>query len=137
MTDSTPKYALLHSAFNRLTKRCMVMTSADLFRWETWCSHGWTEADLSLVVAFINRRIKAKRRWPESLRLHNLIDTDRFALDLQDARGESRRPVETPRARALASIGRTEPQKDTVRTAGEILAAAKAYEDFRKFARGL
>lgn len=121
MTDHTALYASLHASFNRLTNRCMIMTSGDLFRWELWTSHGWTEADLALVVNFINRRIKSKRRWPESLRLHNLIDPARFADDIQDARGEARQPKPTPRQSILATTHRPEPDRDRAMSAGAVM----------------
>ena len=112
------------------------MAMGDMFRWEVWCSKGWTEADLCLVVAFINRRIKAQRRWPESLRLHNLIDPARFADDLQDAKGEARIPPVTFKDRVMEGRPKQE-RRENVRTPAQVLAAAEAFRKFREYAKTL
>ena len=124
-------HSQIHALFNRLTDRQMVLDSGSHWRWNLWKSKGWTESDLALVVAFIKGRMRTGRRFVESLRLQNLIDPDRFADDLQDAKAEQRIVHPTPRSRALAAISRPEKVKEQVRTPAQILAAARAFAEFR------
>ncbi len=120
----------IHALFNRLTDRQMVLDSGVHYRWNLFKSKGWTEADLALVVAFIKGRMRTGRRFVESLRLQNLIDPCRFEDDLCDARAEAR--VHKPTFRDRVMEGRPKQVKpDPTRTPAEIIAAAKAFSDFR------
>lgn len=70
----------------------------------------------------IKSMIKKDRRREESFRFHNLIeDTDRFLEDLAEAKSMARIPKPTPRTRILEATGRTEPVRDTVRSAESVL----------------
>src|SRR6185295_17265726 len=105
---TTEDHTSIHALYQWLTDRDVAMTMQDHYRWSQYKAHGWDESHLQLVIPFIKLRIKHRRRFEESLRLHNLIDPDRFADALADAIAELRqRP--TPRAKALQSIGRQEP----------------------------
>lgn len=126
-------YSALHSTYCTCTNRTMPMSSSMHFAWAAWSIHGWTEADIKLVVAHINKLIKLNRRRPESLRFHNLIgDTERFLEDISEARALSRQPKPTPRTEILRATGRPEPVQDTARSAAQIIAAEKAFEQFRQ-----
>jgi len=103
-----------------------------LFQWEMWFGKGYSSQDLAAVVGFIRRKIIKGERKPESLRLHNLIDLYRFADDLTDARDEHRQKKVTPRDRVLAASGREEP-KAPAKTAAQVIAEGKAFEDFKKW----
>ncbi len=123
-------HSQIHRRYCALTNRDMVLDTGVHFRWNLWKSKGWTEADLALVVAFIKGRMRTGRRFVESLRLNNLIDPDRFSEDLCDARAEQR--VHKPTFRDRVMEGRPKQGvKETVRTPAQILAAAKAFADFR------
>ncbi len=129
-------HSQIHQAYCRLTDRDMRLDTGVHFRWNLFKSKGWTEADLALVVAFIKGRMKTGRRFVESLRLNNLIDPDRFADDLQDARAEQR--VHKPTFRDRVMEGRPKQGvRESVRTAGDVIAAATAFEKFREFGRTL
>lgn len=93
---------------------------------------GWTEPDLRLVVNHLKRLIRLERRRPESLKFHNLIgNVDGFNEDLADARAESRVKKPTPRQQMLASVGRCEQMTSTARTAAEIMAGNRAFQNFK------
>ncbi len=128
-------HSALHSVWMQATHRDIAMSITDHHRWNYWVAKGWTEADLRLVIAFINRRIKAGRRFPESLRLYNLIDVDRFEQDLQDARAEARQYAARPRPRQnmLSSVGRPEPIKDNAQSAGQVIRDNEALKALLKF----
>jgi hypothetical protein len=112
----------------------MPLTMSLHYAWSAWKVHGWTEADLELVVRHIKNLIKQDRRRPESFRFNNLImNTDRFMEDLVEAKAYARIPVKTPRDHALESIGRKEPVKENVRTPASILAADKALKQLLEF----
>lgn len=85
-----------------------------------------------LVIRFIQKRMKEGRRFDESLRPHNLLDVDRFAMDLADARAESRRPVQSHRSKALESIGRPEADKDKVQSAEQVMRGSAALQELLK-----
>lgn len=92
------------------------------FAWEAWTSHGWTEADLVLVVKHIKKLIGLNRRRPESLRFYNLIgDTERFLEDVSEARALNRAPKPTAK-----DIIRPQRERDTSRTAAQIMAGNEA-----------
>lgn len=134
---TTENYASLHRAYQNATGRQVELTMPDHFRWHEFHSRGWTEADLRLVVAFIQRRIRDKRRYPESLRLHNLIDPARFADDLLDAKAEQRQPRPTPRQAVLRAVGRQEPEPDRCVSAGQALERTKLAERLRQWRESL
>lgn len=112
----------LHSCYCQATTRHIPYNVSFHYRWALWASKGWSRDDLLVVIAFIKRKIKDKRRQPESLRLYNLLDPDRFAEDLCDSRQEARKSQPTPRSEALRTIGRTEPEPERVRTPAQVLA---------------
>lgn len=114
-----------HALYCALTDRELPCTMAMNFTWENFISHGWTEADLALVVKHIKSLIKLKRRRPESLRFHLLIgDTERFNEDISEARALARVPKPNYRRQeVLKATGRTEEPKSGFLTSEEVLAS--------------
>lgn len=131
---TTENYDSIHSVYCSITNRPVLYDTRKFFAWQAWQAMGWTEEDLRLVVAFILRRIKTGKRRPESLRFTLLIeDHSRFEDDVLDARMEARQSQNqpTPRARALSSVGRTEPEPERCRSVDSIMAESKALAEFR------
>lgn len=123
VTVTTENYHDYHALYCQATTRDIPYSMVFHYRWALWASKGYSKDDLLVVIAFIKRRIKEKRRQPESLRLHNLLDPERFIDDLLDARQEVRKPAPSARQEALRSIGRTEPQPERTVTPAQVLAA--------------
>lgn len=136
---TTENHSDIHALYCSLTDRQMPCTMSMNFAWSAWRANGGTESELRLVVAHIKRLIKLDRRRPESLRFHNLImDHERWVEDLSEARALARVPRrDTARDQALASTGRREQDRDTARPVRDILAEAKAFEQFRQFKSSL
>lgn len=130
-------HTAIHAAYCQCSGRAVVMSMQDHGRWNLWKAHGWTEADLRLVVRFIQRRIKAGRRYDESLRLHNLLEPGRFADDLLDSKAEQRQPRPTPRQAVLKAVGRQEPESDRCVSAGQALERTKLAERLRRWRESL
>lgn len=102
-------HTALHAVYCAITKRDFRLTMREHFAWNVWKAYGLTEADLRLVVAHVNNLIAKGRRFPESLRFHNLIgNVDRFREDLAEARALARVPkVDKGKASVLAATGRS------------------------------
>lgn len=132
---STEDHSAIHAAYRRLTGREVPLTIAEHIRWNAWKAHGWTEADLELVVKHINSLIAAGRRWPESFRLYNLIEPERFATDLAEARALARKPRYAPgKADVLRSTNRpSEPEQAPARTADQVMRESQAFKEFRQW----
>jgi len=114
-------HTALHQTYCALTHRNMVLTTREHYGWNAFVAKGWTEDDLRLVIGFIQRRIKAGKRFPESFRFHNLIlDQSRFADDLLDARAEARQPRPSAKDRLLASTNRPAPIHDNAVRADQV-----------------
>jgi hypothetical protein len=124
MTDKTPMLSDLHKHYVALTGLDLVLTMPRIYQWEAWKVHGWTSAELSLVVRHIQKRIKENRRRPESLLFRNLIqDTERFEEDLAEARALARVPKVNHALRSVmrASGRELKPEQGTARTPGQII----------------
>lgn len=127
MTDVTPQLTYLHGVYCQLSKRSMTMTTREMYGWQAWIAKGYKVEDLRLVIAFIQKRIKDGRRFPESLRFHNLIERhDRFADDLLDSRAEANKPVRTDRQSVLEASGRPDPCPDKVQSAEQVIRGSEA-----------
>ncbi len=129
---TTNKYRTIHALYCRLTGRQLPLDMGLAFRWELWESRGWTEADLRLVIGHIQSLIKQERRRPESLRLYNLINPERFAEDLSEARALSRVHKPMPRDRVLAASGRPNTGCEcNARSAAQVMADNRAFENWK------
>ncbi len=129
---STESHTAIHKVYCEITNRELPLTMALHLTWNNWVRFGWAEAELRLVVNYIYSLIKQDRRRPESLRLYNLLDPDRFAMDLSEARARARVPRQDhERVRTLASTGRREERADACRPVRDILAAEAAFRQFQ------
>jgi hypothetical protein len=101
------------------------------FQWESWWAHGYREADLHCVIAYLLEKIRAGHRFLESLKFSNLIgNTERFAEDLSVARAWNRANSGRPdpaRTSILKQTNRHADQfKDTVRSAEQVIKGDQA-----------
>lgn len=101
--------------------------------WFDWWHEGYTEEDLRLTIAYLSK-LYAKR--PDvlaaCLRLRRLIgDTLFFAQHLAEARKIVRVREESAKESVLRSTGRTTvPETKPARSAGDILKADQAFQQF-------
>jgi len=135
MTDHTPKYLALHVAYCAQTGLDLPFTMERLLAWEQWCSCGWDEGDLCLVIKHLRHKLRRepKQRLLGALRFRWLVEAhEDFAETLAEARALNRGYKLAPnREEVLRATGReTRPKSDTALSAGEILAGN---ERFRKF----
>lgn len=123
----------LHATYQRLTGMDVPYSMQRHYSWELWLVNKFTQSDLETVVRLIRKRIQEKRRRPEALKFHNLIqNTELFGEDLAEAKAEFRKPVETARSRIMEQTGRPLTTQPEARSAAQILAAEKAFEQFRE-----
>ncbi len=138
MTDETTSVKPLHQAYCRLTGLDLTMLMRHVFAWRAFQEHGWGEAELKLVIPMVKADIKARKTWDKALDFRNFIERDdEFAEHLARAKSQARAPKSTPRDRILAQTGHAVTQKETVRTAAQIMAEMKALEDWRKMKESL
>lgn len=121
-------HSQIHSLYCQLTGRDLPLQMPHHFMWNAWKAKGYTEADLRLVVAHIQGLIKAKRRYPESLRLYNLVgNLDRWAEDLVEARALARIPKpDRGKESVLKATGREVTHEKPARTAAQVMAGDEA-----------
>lgn len=99
----------LHTTWNRATGQNIPMgvCSYELEHgWHEFIKAGYTESDLLMVIAYLQREIRKGERKPAALRWRNCVgDILRFAEELELARGSmKRKPPETPLARAMSQL---------------------------------
>ena len=123
----TEDHSQVHSTYCKLTGRGMPLGISEHLRWNAWKARGWTDADLELVIRHIQSLMAAKRRYPESLRLYNLIDPDRFQEDLVEARALARIPKpDRGKESVLKATGREVTHEKPARTAAQVMAGDEA-----------
>lgn len=139
MIDETKLLRDLHQAYVNGSGLVVEFTMSRIHAWQLWRSRGWGFADLGLVLKYLKRMIKEGKKWQSSLGFRALIEnTDAFEELLAMARAQARQPkVDRAKAEVLRATGRKEEVKAQPRSAAEILRDAKAFEDFRAFARSL
>ena len=129
---TTDQTQALHARYEALTGLSLPWSMRWHFAWEQWLVHGYTEVDLELVVAYIKRGIKARRRYPGALRFKNLIENyDNFAEELGMARADARARKAQGDPNRAAVLGQTGRKADTgrpARTAADVMAG----EEFKK-----
>jgi len=122
MIDLTPPIKELHNAYCIATDRPIALSLPVMGEWEAWMLHGWSKAELLLVIAYIKRQIQKRKREPVSLRLHLLLERSRFEDDLIDARQAMRRPPPSARDRILQATHRTVQETKPAESVGQILS---------------
>ncbi|HOC56631.1 MAG TPA: hypothetical protein PKI20_13495 [Verrucomicrobiota bacterium] len=145
---SVQKIRALHSAY---VLHSGLAIGLDMYRervWFEWLRRGFTLEDLKLVIRYLRAGIRDGQRNRGALRFSNLIaQPDRFEEDLAEARAQARpRHADPARAAVLRASGRPgDPAGAPAKAAGQIaakivsdpVAAAKAYEEFKKFKASL
>lgn len=142
-----PQFAIarFHAAYEQCTGIQLPLNGAFKreYEWGAWMAHGWTEADLRLVIAYLRRHFSSDwqsgRRdyFFKMVRFSRLIsDHEYFEEWLALARAEARnvRLAPTERQRVLEATGRQEPSaKDAAiaKPAGQVAQEVlqKGYEN--------
>ncbi len=118
MENKNDLYKKLHQCYVNFTGLPVRWDMGKHFAWERFVYEGYTESDLNAVVNWIKRKIKAQRRYPESLRFSNLIERlDRFEEDLAEVRSEFVKAPKVDKAKAE--------KVDTAESAAMILERAE------------
>lgn len=99
----------LHAAWNGLTGQHIpigVCSYEVEFGWHQFIKAGYTQADLELVVAYLQTEIRKGERKPAALRFSNCIgDVLRFSEELELAIGAQRqKPKPTALGRAMQQL---------------------------------
>jgi hypothetical protein len=118
----------MHAEYQRVTGMALPYRHNYEYSWGLWLSEGWGKKELALVVAHIKKRMKQKRRYPESLKFPNLIgNRDRFAEDLAEATAENRAPrIDHERKFVLEATGRSaEPEQPKAMTPAQVMEQSK------------
>lgn len=140
MIDETVIVRSFHEVYCAVTGLKVPLTMDRIFAWNNFRGHGYTQDDVKAVVALLRRKIQLKQRWSSALNFRNLIQNlSVFEEDLAEARACARTPqVDRGKAEVLRATGRDpSPPKNPVRTPEQILAADKAFEEFRKLKASL
>jgi hypothetical protein len=123
----------IHAEYCRLAGINLPYRLSYEYSWGLWLSEGWMKEDLATVIAHIKKRIKQKRRYPESLAFRNLIcNRELFAELLAESKAESRAPTYGPRERVLEAAGRNAYLEAPAQTPDQIMRSSAAFDEFRK-----
>lgn len=130
----------LHALYVRLTGLQLPLNPNREMLWQSWCKIcqevGVTSDNgLMILVRHLQSEIRAGRRNPGALKLHNLIGQfDLSQEDLAQAIAVSRRPTMAPGLKqVLKATGRSvEPPTSEARKASEILES-KGFKDLVAF----
>ena len=133
MTDK-PTPSELHEVYCNATGIHMTLTMSRIFAWDKWISHGWTKADLLLVIGLLKQKIKERKKWDTCTNFFHVVqDTENFDELLGEARARARVPkVDKGKQSVLEATGRTTPQKHKVKSAQQILAESEALKELLK-----
>jgi hypothetical protein len=111
------------------------------YSWSVWIDHGFKRDDLEPAIKYIKRRIRDGHRQRESLMFRNLIaHPETFADDFAMAKANERLPKINAGLRdVLEATGRpTQAVVDRpARSASDIIAGEKAFEQFRAMKEAL
>jgi hypothetical protein len=97
-----------HQLYGQLTGQTLRLGFDRERQWYELLRQGHTLADVRAVILYLQREIRAGRRYVGALKLSNLLQPDRFEEDLQISRVRLRpppapRPPPTPTAPPLPS----------------------------------
>ncbi len=133
---TTEQTQLIHSQYKALTGLNVPYTMKSYFMWSAYLARGLGEPDLACMVRYIKSKMKPRGpRTKESLLMENMVkDLDTFVEYLSIARAEARNSTtQTPRQEMLRAAGRPEQPPEQCKPVKDVLAGAKAFEDFRKW----
>lgn len=134
MTDDTPRATQFHRLYCSLTGLDLKLMMRQVFAWNAFVAHGFTEDDLRLVIPHLKAKIREKRKWPSALLFSNLIENEsNFNEELSEARALARKPkVDHGKESVLRATGRPTQHEYKVTPAGEA-----AFEALRKLKESL
>lgn len=115
----------IHARYNELSGRPVTLTMTRIFTWESFLAHGWTEADLALVVNRLKTLVAQNKRYDSCLLFSRLIADDEFFEEiLSEARALYRVPKPNhAKAEVLKATARTEPERGSFQSAEQVLAS--------------
>lgn len=90
----------LHQTYGQLTSQNLSLRFDRERLWYEFLRAGFTKADLSQVIAYLQKEIHQARRNVGALKLSNLLQLDRFEEDLNISRVRIRPAADRPKASA-------------------------------------
>ena len=96
----TAQIQLLHQAYCQLTAQNLLLRFDRQRLWYEFLRAGFTAADLSQVVLYLQKEIRQTRRNVGALKLSNLLQLDRFEEDLNISRLRLRPATAPPKPAA-------------------------------------
>ncbi len=106
------------------------------FAWGNWSRHGFTESDLVQVLRYLRKQTKSGQRKPASMLFRNLIEyPENFEQELSLSKEAiiNGKRTESPKAEIMRAAGYESTPKAEARQVGDVIAAAKALDDLRKW----
>lgn len=98
---STAQVEKLHRTYCQLTGQNLSLHLERHRWWSMFLHAGFTEADLTQVVRYLQKQIRLNRRYVGALKLSNLLQLDRFEEDLHISRVQINPPPPPPPQRLL------------------------------------
>jgi hypothetical protein len=94
----------LHELYCQCTGQNLTLRFDRERLWYEFLRAGFNAADLSRVIGYLQKEIRATRRNIGALKLSNLLQLDRFEEDLNISRVHLRAPVQRPKPTPLPAI---------------------------------
>lgn len=116
----TTQIQLLHQAYCQLTGQNLSLRFDRERLWYEFLRAGFTAADLSQVVAYLQKEICQTRRNVGALKLSNLLQLDRFEEDLNISRVRLRPATAPPKPAAAPSASPLEQAQGRQRALGQL-----------------
>jgi hypothetical protein len=98
----------LHQTYGQLTGQNLSLRFDRERLWYEFLRAGFTKADLTQVIAYLQKEIRQTRRNVGALKLSNLLQLDRFEEDLHISRVRLRPAADPPRASAVSTASPAE-----------------------------
>ncbi len=133
MIDETPRATHFHRLYCALTGLDLKLMMRQIFAWNAFCAHGFTEDDLKLVIPHLKAKIRAKQKWPSAILFTNIIENiDNFNQELSEARSKARAPKPLQGADVRQATGRpTQAPTAPARSAAEVIRDTEAFKAFQ------
>lgn len=129
MKDDLPIRAL-HKVYEDLSGLPVQLTLSRIFAWEAWLSHGWTEADLRLVMTHLKNRRNSAPTWSKMQMMFTkfIADPQNFEELLSEARALSRvKRFDPGKEQVLKATHRpSTPEHPKEKTAEQIMRESEA-----------
>lgn len=136
MIDEMPPIKAMHNAYQQFTGLSLPLTMQRVSAWREFLAMGYGADDLKVTVSMLQSKINSGAKTLTCLRFGNLIgNLEWFSEDCAEAKAIARTPkVNHGLNQVLRATGRPTKQEEvkvTVRSAADIIAAEKAFEQFR------